>query len=206
VRGEDALAALDPGGLEPLALDAATFSAVLGRERHTLKRTLTDPRLLAGIGNAYADEILHRARLSPVAMTTGLDDAARARLFDAVRTVLREWTDRLVAEATERFPEHVTAFREGFAVHGRYGQPCPDCGGAVQRIVHGEHETNYCPACQTGGTLLADRALSRVLHADWPRTLEELEQRRASIEDGMARRTARRGATSDADPRHPTRR
>jgi formamidopyrimidine-DNA glycosylase len=177
VRGAAALAAHDPGGLEVLEADLAAFRAALTRERHTLKRALTDPRLLAGIGHAYADEILHRARLSPVRMVDHLDARELARLFAAARAVLREWTDRLCAEAREAFPERVTAFRPGMAVHGRFGEPCPDCGAPVQRIVHAEHETHYCPACQTGGWLLADRALSRLLRADWPRTLAELEER-----------------------------
>src|SRR5262249_53192750 len=153
------------------------FRAALSRERHTLKRTLTDPRLLDGIGNAYADEILHRARLSPVRMTDQLGEAEVARLHAASRAVLTEWAERLSAAARVAFPEKVTAFREGMAVHGRYGHACPDCGAPVQRIVHAENETNYCAACQTGGRLLADRALSRLLHEDWPRTLDELEER-----------------------------
>jgi len=177
VRGEATLAAHDPGGLEVLDADLAEFGAALSRERHTLKRALTDPRVLAGIGNAYADEILHRARLSPVRLTDQLDDAEVARLQAAARHVLAEWTERLSTGAREAFPERVTAFREGMAVHGRYGRPCPDCGAPVQRIVHAENETNYCAPCQTGGRLLADRALSRLLHQDWPRTLEELEER-----------------------------
>jgi formamidopyrimidine-DNA glycosylase len=177
VRGEVALEALDPGGVEVLEADLGTFRAALARERHTLKRALTDPRLLSGIGNAYADEILHRARLSPVRMADQLDAAEVARLFGAARAVLREWIDRLSAEARRGFPEHVTAFRPGMAVHGRFGQPCPACGAPVQRIVHAENETNYCAVCQTGGRLLADRALSRLLRADWPRTLAELEER-----------------------------
>ncbi len=177
VRGEAALAAHDPGGLDVLGAPLAAFRAALRRERHTLKRTLTDPRLLDGIGNAYADEILHRARLSPVRMSDQLSDAELARLHDAARAVLTEWAERLSEAARLAFPEKVTAFREGMAVHGRYGQPCPDCGAAVQRIVHAENETNYCAVCQTGGRLLADRALSRLLRQDWPRTLEELEER-----------------------------
>ncbi|HWC01315.1 MAG TPA: DNA-formamidopyrimidine glycosylase family protein [Methylomirabilota bacterium] len=177
VRGETALAAHDPGGLDVFDATPAAFRAALRRERHTLKRTLTDARLLDGIGNAYADEILHRARLSPVRMTDQLDDVEIERLRAAARTVLTEWAERLSAEAREAFPEKVTAFRDGMAVHGRYGRPCPDCGARVQRIVHAENETNYCAACQTGGRLLADRALSRLLHEDWPRTLEALEER-----------------------------
>jgi formamidopyrimidine-DNA glycosylase len=177
VRGETALGALDPGGLDVFAATPAAFRAAVSRERHTLKRTLTDPRFLDGIGNAYADEILHRARLSPVRMSDQLGDEELGRLLTAARAVLTEWTDRLSAPARDAFPEKVTAFREGMAVHGRYGQPCPDCGAPVQRIAHAENETNYCAVCQTGGRLLADRALSRLLHQDWPRTLEELEER-----------------------------
>jgi formamidopyrimidine-DNA glycosylase len=177
VRGREALRALDPGGLEVLGSDLAAFRAALTRERHTLKRALTDPRLLSGIGNAYADEILHRARLSPVALTSRLDDAETERLWRAAQDTLTEWVGRLRREAGGRFPEGVTAFREGMAVHGRRGQPCHDCGAPVQRIAHAENETNYCARCQTGGKLLADRALSRLLREDWPRTLTELEER-----------------------------
>jgi formamidopyrimidine-DNA glycosylase len=178
VRGEEGLAALHAGGLEVLEAELPQFRAALARENHTLKRSLTDPRLFSGIGNAYADEILHRARLSPVKLSRQLDGEETARLFEAVRTTLRDWIDRLRAETGDRFPEKVTAFRPGMAVHGRYGQPCPVCESPVQRIVHAENETNYCARCQTGGRLLADRALSRLLHQDWPRTLEELEERR----------------------------
>jgi formamidopyrimidine-DNA glycosylase len=178
VRGEAALAAHDPGGLEVLEATLDGFRAALRGERHTLRRTLTDPRTFSGIGNAYADEILHRARLSPVALTTQLSDAEVARLFEAARATLSAWSDRLRREAVARFPDDVTAFRPGMAVHGRYGQPCPDCGSPVQRIVYAENETNYCARCQTGGRLLADRSLSRLLHGDWPRTLDELEERR----------------------------
>ena len=166
----------DPGGLEVLETDPATFRTALARENHTLKRVLTDPRVLSGIGNAYADEILHRARLSPVRLSQQLDDAEAARLFEAARATLRDWVHRLRREAGGDFPEGVTAFREGMAVHGRYGRPCPDCGAPVQRIVHAENETNYCARCQTGGRLLADRALSRLLRRDWPRSLEEMEE------------------------------
>jgi formamidopyrimidine-DNA glycosylase len=176
-RGEAALAAYDPGGLDVFQATTAAFREALTRERHTLKRSLTDPQLLDGIGNAYADEILHRARLSPVRMTDQLKSEEIARLHASARDVLTEWVERLSATARLTFPEKVTAFREGMAVHGRYGQPCPDCGAPVQRIVHAENETNYCPVCQTGGRLLADRALSRLLRQDWPRTLEELEER-----------------------------
>jgi formamidopyrimidine-DNA glycosylase len=198
VRGAAALGALDPGGLDVFTATPAAFRSAVTRERHTLKRTLTDPRLLDGIGNAYADEILHRARLSPVRMTDQLGDDELGRLLAAARTVLTEWIERLSAAARLDFPEKVTAFREGMAVHGRYGQPCPDCGAPVQRIVHAENETNYCAACQTGGRLLADRALSRLLRRDWPRTLEELEER---LPGGASRgplttpaRPARRGS------------
>ena len=149
--------------------------AALARESHTLKRVLTDPTIVSGIGNAYADEILHRARLSPVKLSRQLSDEETARLFDAARSTLTEWIERLRREAGGEFPEGVTAFRKGMAVHGRYGQPCPTCGLPVQRIVHAENETNYCARCQTGGVLLADRSLSRLLHDDWPRRLEELE-------------------------------
>lgn len=166
---------LDPGGAEIFGIDAAEFGARLKRENHTLKRALTDPRLFAGIGNAYSDEILHRARLSPIAMTLKLSSQETERLFDAARAVLAEWTERLRREAAGRFPEKVTAFREGMAVHGRFGKPCPVCDSPVQRIVFAENETNYCARCQTGGRILADRALSRLLKKSWPRTLEELE-------------------------------
>jgi formamidopyrimidine-DNA glycosylase len=178
VRGEAALAALDPGGLEPLDADLARFRDALLRERHTLKRALTDPRLLAGIGNAYSDEILHRARVSPVKLAHQLGDDEMARLHAATQATLRDFTARLREEVGAGFPETVTAFRDDMAVHGRYGKPCPACATPVQRIAHAENETNYCPTCQTGGKLLADRALSRLLHEDWPRTLEELEERR----------------------------
>jgi formamidopyrimidine-DNA glycosylase len=184
VRGEAALAAHDPGGVEPLACTLAEFAAALRRESHTVKRALTDPHLLAGIGNAYSDEILHRARLSPVALTSRLDDATLERLFEATRATLVAWTERLRAQAGDAFPEKVTAFRPEMAVHGRYRQPCPACGAPVQRIVHAENETNYCARCQTGGKLLADRALSRLLKEDWPRTLEELEERRPAPSRG----------------------
>jgi formamidopyrimidine-DNA glycosylase len=178
VRGAAALAEHDRGGLEVLDADLPAFRTALLSERHTLKRALTDPRLFSGIGNAYSDEILHRARLSPVTLTSQLGEEGIARLYEATRAVLQEWSDRLSRDAAERFPEGVTAFREGMAVHGRFGKPCPVCGASVQRIVYVENETNYCAGCQTGGRLLADRALSRLLRADWPRTLEELEERR----------------------------
>jgi formamidopyrimidine-DNA glycosylase len=177
-QGEAALAGLDPGGIEPLEADLATFRAAVLRERHTLKRTLTDPRILSGIGNAYSDEILHRARLSPVRLTDQLTSDEMARLHTATRETLTDFTARIRREVGAGFPEKVTAFRDDMAVHGRYGHPCPACGTPVQRIVHAENETNYCPTCQTGGKLLADRSLSRLLKQDWPRTLEELEERR----------------------------
>jgi formamidopyrimidine-DNA glycosylase len=176
VQGGAALAEHDPGGLEVLEADLEAFAARLRSRSHTLKRALTDPELFSGIGNAYSDEILHRARLSPVRLSGRLDPGETARLFEACREILRGWTDRLRAEVGEGFPEKVTAFREGMAVHGRFKQPCPDCGAPVQRIVYAENETNYCARCQTGGRLLADRSLSRLLHDDWPRTLEELER------------------------------
>jgi formamidopyrimidine-DNA glycosylase len=175
VRGEDGLRALDPGGLEVLGAKLDAFSAVLRSENHTLKRALTDPRLFSGIGNAYSDEILHRARLSPVTLTQRLSNEEIRRLFEATVDTLHEWVGRLRAEASGGFPEKVTAFREDMAMHGKYGQPCPQCGGKVQRIRYAANETNYCPTCQTGGKLLADRSLSRLLREDWPRTLEELE-------------------------------
>jgi formamidopyrimidine-DNA glycosylase len=184
VAGEAALAALDPGGLEPLEIDLPVFAERLRRDNHTLKRALSDPHVLSGIGNAYSDEILHRARLSPFRQTGRLDDDELARLFAATRAVLGEWRDRLVAEwraSGAPFPEKVTAFRSGMAVHGRYREPCPDCGAPVQRIAYADNEANYCARCQTGGRLLADRALSRLLHDDWPRTLEELEERREKV-------------------------
>ena len=177
VRGEEALRALDPGGLEPLESGAAAFAAALRRENHTLKRALTDPRLFSGIGNAWSDEILHGARLSPLAMTSRLGEDEVARLHRAVQDVLRGAADRLRREAGGAFPEGVTAFRGWMAVHGRYRKPCPACGEPVQRIVYAENETNYCARCQTGGKLLADRSLSRLLKSDWPRSLDELDER-----------------------------
>ncbi len=177
LEGREALAGIDRGGLEALDIGAAAFAERLVSENHTLKRALTDPRLFSGIGNAYSDEILHRARLSPLLLTSRLRVEEIGRLHDAVRNVLTEWTDRLRGEAGEGFPEKVTAFREGMAVHGRYRQPCPVCGTPVQRIRYADNETNYCPTCQTGGKLLADRALSRLLREDWPRSLDEMEER-----------------------------
>lgn len=179
-EGEAALTALDRGGLEVLGCEASAFAAVLRRESHTLKRALTDPRLFAGIGNAYSDEILHRAGLSPLQLTRNLDELESARLRHACTEVLTEWTTRLRELAGGAFPEHVTAFREGMAVHGRFGHPCPSCGSPVQRLAYAENEANYCPTCQTGGRLLADRALSRLLHEDWPRSLDEMDELRAA--------------------------
>ncbi len=178
VKGRAALDALDPGGLEVLDADLLAFRARLLQENHTLKRALTDPHLFSGIGNAYSDEILHAACLSPLTLTHRLDEEQVSRLLEATKRILIEWTDRLRNEAGEGFPEKVTAFRAGMAVHGRYRKQCPICGTAVQRIVYAENETNYCPTCQTGGKLLADRSLSRLLKDDWPRTIEELEERR----------------------------
>ncbi|HEY7610584.1 MAG TPA: DNA-formamidopyrimidine glycosylase family protein [Alphaproteobacteria bacterium] len=175
VQGRAALAAHDPGGADPFALNTHAFAALLRAENHTIKRTLTDPRVLSGIGNSYSDEILHRARLSPVLLTQRMTEAEMMRLHGATRSVLREWTERLVAEAERAWPEKVTAFREGMAVHGRYGKPCPVCGAPIQRIRYADNETNYCARCQTSGKLLADRSLSRLLHKDWPKTLDELE-------------------------------
>jgi formamidopyrimidine-DNA glycosylase len=175
VAGNAGLRALDPGGLEVLEADAAAFARVLQSANHTLKRALTDPRLFSGIGNAYSDEILFHAGLSPVALTQKLAPEEVERLYRATRETLAEWTVRLRAEAAGAFPEKVTAFRPGMAVHGRYGLPCPRCGSRIQRIRYASNETNYCPHCQTGGRLLADRALSRLLREDWPRTPEELE-------------------------------
>ncbi len=176
--GEAGLRALDAGGIEPLEADLASFEAALRSENHTLKRSLTDPRLFSGIGNAYSDEILHRAQLSPVAMTSRLTPEEIARLHAATRETLLEWVERLRAQAKSGFPEKVTAFREEMAVHGKYGQPCPRCGSKIQRIRYAANETNYCVRCQTGGKLLADRGLSRLLREDWPRSLEELELRK----------------------------
>jgi formamidopyrimidine-DNA glycosylase len=175
VRGEDALRALDPGGIDPLESGFEEFAQALSRANHTLKRALTDPRLFSGIGNAYSDEILHAARLSPLKLTRALSQEEARRLHKATRETLLSWRDILRREAGERFPEKVTAFREGMAVHGRYRKPCPVCGSPVQRIVYAENECNYCATCQTGGKLLADRSLSRLLKDDWPRSIDELE-------------------------------
>ena len=174
VRGEAALRALDPGGLEPLEATAEQFRAALARENHTLKRSLTDPHLFSGIGNAYSDEILHAAKLSPLKQTRSLSDDEAARLQEATLATLRIWIDRLRREAADGFPEKVTAFRDAMAVHGRFRQPCPVCGSPVQRIVYAENECNYCATCQTGGRLLADRSLSRLLKDDWPKSIDDL--------------------------------
>lgn len=187
VRGATALEALDPGGLEVLESDLGGFHAALTREVHTLKRALTDPHIFSGIGNAYSDEILHRARLSPLRRTDQLSSVEISRLFTVTKEVLLFWIDRLRHQTGAGFPEKVTAFREGMAVHGRYSMPCPDCGTPIQRIRYAENETNYCPACQTGGKLLADRSLSRLLREDWPRSLEELEQHRRKRPHEVAR-------------------
>jgi formamidopyrimidine-DNA glycosylase len=176
VRSRDAVSAMDPGGADVFTMSRGAFGAVLRASNHTLKRQLTDPHVFSGIGNAYSDEILHAARLSPVKLTQSLTDDEIDRLLDATRTVLRDWTARLQEETGDDFPEKVTAFRSGMAVHGRYGKPCPRCGAPVQRIVYARNEANYCAGCQTGGRLLADRALSRLLREDWPKTLEDLER------------------------------
>ncbi|HEU0012293.1 MAG TPA: DNA-formamidopyrimidine glycosylase family protein, partial [Longimicrobium sp.] len=175
VRGAEGVRAMDRGGLEVLDATPAQFREALTRERHTLKRALTDPRILSGIGNAYADEVMHRARLSPLKLTSSLSDEEIAALYDATRDTLREWIERLRQEAGDGFPEKVRAFHPEMAVHGRYGQPCPVCGAPVQRIVYAENETNYCARCQTGGRRLADRAMSRLLKEDWPRSMDEVE-------------------------------
>ena len=188
VRGRESLRTHDPRGLEVLECGLEDFRRALLKENHTLKRVLTDPHAFSGIGNAYSDEILHSARLSPVKRTRRLNDAEIRRLFEATRTTLSQWIDRIRREAGDRFPEKVTAFRPGMAVHGRYREPCPECGAPVQRIVYAENETNYCARCQTGGRLLADRALPRLLKADWPRTLEEWEDRSVPGRPEPARR------------------
>ena len=175
VAGKEGLQQFERGGLEVLEADLAGFRERLTSENHTLKRSLTDPRLFSGIGNAYSDEILHRARLSPLAHTNRLTEDEIATLYQATRTTLQDWIDRLSRETGEAFPEKVTAFREGMAVHGRFGKPCPDCGSPVQRIRYADNETNYCARCQTGGRLLADRALSRLLKKDWPRSIDEVD-------------------------------
>jgi formamidopyrimidine-DNA glycosylase len=180
VEGAEALVQHDPGGLEVTEIDQPTFARALRRDNHTLKRALTDPHLFSGIGNAYSDEILHAAGMSPFKQTGGMSDEEIRRLYEATRGTLSLWIARLQREAGDNFPEKVTAFREGMAVHGRYRQPCPDCGAPVQRIVYAANEANYCANCQTGGRLLADRSLSRLLKQDWPRTLDELERKRGA--------------------------
>jgi formamidopyrimidine-DNA glycosylase len=183
VAGDAALRALDPGGLEPLDATLEEFHSALTRENHTLKRALTDPHLFSGIGNAYSDEILHHAQMSPVRLTQKLTDEEIAKLHASIEAVLREWTDRLRKEAGD-FPENVTAFRPEMAVHGKYGKPCPRCGTPVQRIRYADNEMNYCPKCQTEGKLLADRSLSRLMRGDWPKTLEELEAKKKKVASG----------------------
>ncbi len=180
------------GGIEPLDCTLSEFEAALRRENHTLKRALTDPRLFSGIGNAYSDEILHRAKLSPALLTQKMSAEDVRGLFESTRAVLSEWTDRLRAETRDRFPERVTAFRDDFAVHGKYRQPCPVCGTSVQRIAYADNETNYCPRCQTGGKLLSDRSLARLLHDDWPRTIEELEEKFPAPRKGLQESKGRR--------------
>ena len=181
VQGEAKLAQHDPGGVEVMDADLTAFAETLRRGNHTLKRALTDPHLFSGIGNAYSDEILHSARLSPFKQTSAMSDEEVRQLYEATRLTLSQWTARLQRETGDEFPEKVTAFRQGMAVHGRYRQPCPDCGAPVQRVVYAANEANYCANCQTGGRLLADRSLSRLLRDDWPRTLEELERRKGGV-------------------------
>jgi formamidopyrimidine-DNA glycosylase len=181
VQGREALERHNPGGIEVLEADLPAFATALTLENHTLKRAMTDPHLFSGIGNAYSDEILHAARLSPFKQTSSLTDEEMRRLYHATRETLTRWTKQLQEETGDEFPEKVTAFREGMAVHGRYGKPCPVCGSPVQRIVYAANEANYCVTCQTGGRLLADRSLSRLLREDWPRTLEDLERRRKGM-------------------------
>jgi formamidopyrimidine-DNA glycosylase len=191
VRGADALAAIDPGGLEPLTATRAAFAERLRARNHTVKRALTDPHVFSGIGNAYSDEILHAARMSPFKQTQKLDEEEVDRLYAATQATLTTWVDRLRTEAGEGWPTKVTAFRPEMAVHGRYREPCPACGAPVQRITYAENEANYCARCQTEGKLLADRALSRLLHDDWPKTLEELEERRPAAMHAPAKPTAK---------------
>lgn len=181
-QGEEGLKAFDRGGVDPLQIDLATFAAALERETHTLKRSMTDPTILSGIGNGYSDEILHAAKLSPLKKSTQLSPEDMARLYEVTRRVLEEWTERLREESKDGFPEGVTAFRPEMRVHGRYGKPCPQCGTKVQRIVYADNETNYCPDCQTEGRLLADRSLSRLLGKDWPKSMEELEEKRPELQ------------------------
>jgi formamidopyrimidine-DNA glycosylase len=203
VRGRDALAGLDAGGIDVLTASPEAFREALRRENHTLKRSLGDPRVFSGIGNAYSDEILHAARLSPTQLTKHLEEAEIERLREATVRVLEEWTGRLRAETGDAFPANVTAFRPEMAVHGKYREPCPVCGSPIQRIVRGDHETNYCPTCQTGGKLLADRALSRLLKADWPQTLEELEELRSPPSPAARPTSATRDRATTAPGRAP---
>ena len=184
IAGTAHLASMDPGGLEVLDSSLPEFAERLTRENHTLKRALTDPHIFSGIGNAFSDEILHAAKMSPMMLTTNLSDVDIARLHDATIRTLEHWIERLREETGDGFPEKVTAFRKAMAVHGRYGQPCPDCGAAVQRIVYAHNEANYCATCQTGGRLLSDRALARLLKQDWPRTLEEMERMKERLRSG----------------------
>ena len=193
VRGKAAVDALDPGGLEPLTASTAEFAEALRRENHTVKRSLTDPHLFSGIGNAYSDEILWRAHMSPVRLTSKMTDDEIAGLHEATKATLREWTERLRKETGDDFPEKVTAFRDEMAVHGRYRKPCPACGSPVQRIAYAANESNYCAPCQTGGKLLADRSLSRLMRGDWPKTLEELEARKQASSLAPTRALPRRG-------------
>jgi formamidopyrimidine-DNA glycosylase len=193
VRGEAELRRFDAGGLDPLTTELASFQSALTSENHTLKRALTDPHLFSGIGNAYSDEILHRARLSPIALTSRLDEEDIARLFEATRAVLSQWIERLRVETGQGFPEQMTALRDGMAVHGRYRQPCFVCDSPIQRIVYSENEANYCPTCQTCGRLLADRALSRLLKSDWPKSLEDMTQLRTRQMEGSRQTTERPG-------------
>jgi formamidopyrimidine-DNA glycosylase len=188
VSGAASLAAHDPGGLEVLDSTLPEFAARLTRENHTLKRALTDPHILSGIGNAYSDEILHAARLSPMTLTSNLDETAIARLHEVTVRTLESWIERLQDEAGDSFPEKVTAFRDGMAAHGRYGKPCPVCGAPIQRIVYATNEANYCATCQTGGRLLSDRALSRLLKQDWPKTLDDMERKKEQLRVGEADR------------------
>ncbi len=190
VRGEETLCTHDPGGIDVFRADFEAFRQSLTRRNHTLKRALTDPRILSGIGNAYSDEILHRAKLSPIALSQRLTPVEIRNLYEAARDTLQHWVDKIRSELKGRFPAKVTAFREGMAVHGRFGKPCPRCGSPVQRIVHVRNEVNYCSQCQTRGKLLADRALSRLLRSDWPRTLNEQEARKASLLAEGARRVS----------------
>jgi formamidopyrimidine-DNA glycosylase len=196
VRGEAALRDLDRGGVEVMTATLGQFRSALLKEDHTLKRTLTDPRLFSAIGNAYSDEILHRAGLSPLKQTKQLDEKEVVRLYEATRKVLAEWIERFRIQVGDAFPTKVTAFHEEMAVHGKYGKPCPACGTAVQRIVYAENECNYCPRCQTGGKLLADRAFSRLLKEDWPRTIEELEEKAAGDDPPAEASSSRRAGSN----------